>query len=131
MARPEQVADPELRAMLETAHQQMRQGKATDAVKTLSNAYIELLTRKPEMLDETIEPRPGRSMPAVMRWPMLGANLTLESVTAKKPEIQFVRERFSTAEAITYYEYTLESAIAHCGTPEGTVAATRSEANER
>jgi hypothetical protein len=118
MARPEQVVDPDLRAMLETAHQQMRQGKASDAVKTLSTAYLELLKKHPEMLDETIEPLPGRRIPAVMRWPQLGANLTLESVAAKQPEIQFIRERFSTSEAITYYEYTLESAIAHAGASE-------------
>ena len=111
MARPEQVSDPELRGMLEAAHQLMRQGKGSEAVRKLSAAYLRLLAMKPEMLDVMIEPRPGRRMPAVMRWPQLGANLTLESVTAKKPEIEFTRERFSISEAITYYEYTLDSAV--------------------
>ena len=52
-------------------------------------------------------------MPAVMRWPNLGANLKLDSVMAKKPEIEFIRDHFAVSEAITYYEYTLESAINH------------------
>ena len=112
MAKPEQVADPELREMIESAHALMRGGKATDAVKALTRAYLQLLAMKPALLDETIEPRPGRTMPAVMRWPALGANLTIESVLKKQPRIDFIRDRFSVSEAITYYEYTLESAIA-------------------
>jgi hypothetical protein len=112
MPKPEQVADAELRALIESAHAQMRGGKATDAVKTLTTAYLKLLAIKPELLEQTIEPRPGRKMPAVMRWPALGANLTLESVLRKQPHIEFIRDRFSVSEAITYYEYTLESAIA-------------------
>lgn len=111
MPKPEQVADPELRGLIESAHAMMRSGRATDAVKTLTAAYLQLLAIKPELLDETLEPRPGRTVPAVMRWPALGANLTLESVLRKRPQIEFVRDRFSVSEAITYYEYTLESAI--------------------
>ena len=49
-----------------------------------------------------------------MRWPALGANLALDSVLQKQPRIEFIRERFSVSEAITYYEYTLERAI-HAG----------------
>jgi hypothetical protein len=112
MARPEQVSDRELRAQIEKAHAQLRKGDGTGAVRTLADAYLYILEKKPEMLEQTVEMRPGRSMPLVMRWPALGANLTLESVLAKKPRIDFVRERFAVSEAITYYEYTLEAAIA-------------------
>ncbi|MQA00526.1 MAG: hypothetical protein GEU80_14550 [Dehalococcoidia bacterium] len=112
MAKPDQVKDTDLRAQIEKAYAAMRSGNGTEAVKVLSDAYLYLLNKYPEMLDETIEPRPGRKMFAVMRWPMLGANLTLDSVTQKRPQIEFVRERFAVSEAITYYEYTLESAVA-------------------
>ena len=61
---------------------------------------------------QKLEMRPGFSIPAAMRWPALGANLSLASVTAKEPKIEFTREKFAVSEAITYYEYTLESAIA-------------------
>ncbi len=111
MAKPDQIADAELRSRIETAHQQMRKGDGSSAVRTLADAYLYMLAKKPEILDETIEPRPGRTMPAVMRWPALGANLSLPSVLEKKPQIDFVREKFAVSEAITYYEYTLESAI--------------------
>lgn len=111
MPKPEAVQDSALRAQLLEAHQKMRAGDGSGAVRTLADAYLYLLSKKPEMLDEVIEPRPGRSMPAVMRWPQLGANLSLESVQQKRPRIEFTRERFAVSEAITYYEYTLESAI--------------------
>jgi hypothetical protein len=112
MAKPDQVSDPDLRAKIEKAHQQMRSGDGTGAVHTLADAYLYIMEKKPEFLDKKLEMRPGFSIPAVMRWPALGANLSLASVTAKEPKIEFVRERFAVSEAITYYEYTLESAIA-------------------
>lgn len=111
MAKSDQVKDPDLRAQIEKASAAMRSGNGTEAVKVLVDAYLYMLNRHPEMLDETIELRPGRKMPAVMRWPALGANLVMESVAQKRPQIEFVRERFAVSEAITYYEYTLESAI--------------------
>ena len=111
MAKPEQIQDGDLRAQMERAYAHMRAGEGTEAVHVLADAFLYQLTHRPEMLEATIEPRPGRQMPAVMRWPQLGANLTLESVLARKPEIEFVRDHFAVSEAITYYEYTLETAI--------------------
>jgi len=111
MPKHDQVVDEQLRGLLEQAHQDMRTGKGTDAVRTLSDAYVYMLNSHPELMDEQIEPRPGFKMFAVMRWPMLGANLTLQSVQSKQPEIEFKRERFSVSEAITYYEYAVDLAL--------------------
>ncbi len=111
MAKPDQIVDEALRQQVEKAYGLMREGNGTEAVKAITAAYLDLLKLKPEMLEETIEPRPGRKMFAVMRWPALGANLKLDSIQAKKPEIEFIRDRFAVSEAIMYYEYTLESAI--------------------
>ncbi len=113
MPKPEEIENAELRELLLNAHQLMRGGQAAEAVKVLADAYLRLLSLKPEMLSETIQLRPGRQMPAVMRWPALGANLSLESVRAGKPAIEFTRDRFAVSEAMTYYQYTLESAIDH------------------
>ncbi|MGH2633525.1 MAG: hypothetical protein ACRDG3_08955 [Tepidiformaceae bacterium] len=111
MPKPDQVVDPALRTKIEAAHQQMRAGDGTAAVKTLADAYLSMMEMKPSLLDEKVEMRPGVSIPLVMRWPALGANLLLASVHEKKPVIEFSRERFAISEAITYYEFTLESAI--------------------
>ena len=113
MPRPEEIEDLELRELLTRAHRLMLDAKAAEAVRLLADAYLRLLEMKPEMLTETIELRPGREMPAVMRWPALGANLSLASVRAGKPEIEFTRQRFAVSEAMTYYQYALESAIEH------------------
>ncbi len=111
MAKHDQVVDNELRGLLEQAHQDMRNGKGNDAVRELSDAYLYMLKLRPEMLEEQMEPRPGFKMFSVMRWPMLGANLTLESVRAKQPVIEFKRDQFAVSEAITYYEYVVDTAL--------------------
>lgn len=113
MPRPQDIQDPELRERLVRAHEALRARKPDEAVHILADAYLALLRMKPEMLTETVELRPGRKMPAVLRWPALGANLRPESVRAGEPEIEFTRERFATSEAMTYYQYTLESALEH------------------
>lgn len=111
MPTHDQIVDDDLRALIDQAHQDMRNGKGDDAVRTLSDAFLSMLNMKPELLAEQIEPRPGFKMFAVMRWPMLGANLTLESVRAKQPVIEFKRDHFDVSEAITYYEYVVETAL--------------------
>jgi hypothetical protein len=112
MPKHDQIQDEAIRALLATAHQQMRTGKASDAVRSVADAYLAMLSKRPEMMDETIELRPGRTILAVMRWPAFGANLDPQSVVAKAPRIEFTRERFATSEAITYYEYAVEQALA-------------------
>lgn len=111
MPKHDQVVDDELRGLLDQAHQDLRDGKGDDAVRTLSDAYLYMLNKMPSMLDEEIEPRPGFKMFSVMRWPMLGADLTLESVRAKAPVIEFKRDHFAVSEAITYYEYVIDTAL--------------------
>jgi hypothetical protein len=111
MARPEQIRDAELRAAVERAHEAVRRGDGSAAVRKCAEAYLQLLRAKPALMEEMVEPLPGFTMPAVMRWPALGANLSLESVLERSPRIDFARERFAVSEAITYYEYLLETAI--------------------
>lgn len=110
MARPDQVQDAELRAQIEEARRQMRGGDGTSAVHTLASAFLYMCDKKPEMLDAGAASRFGQ-VPMVMRWPALGANLSRESVMARAPAIEFVRDHFAVSEAITYYEFTLDTAV--------------------
>ncbi|HXH22219.1 MAG TPA: hypothetical protein VNN10_09325 [Dehalococcoidia bacterium] len=110
MARPDQIADPELRSQIEAARTQMRSGDGTAAVHTLVDAFLYMLRKRPELLEVGAPGRFGQ-MPVIMRWPNLGANLSRESVMAKAPQIEFVRDHFAVSEAITYYEFTLETAV--------------------
>jgi len=95
---------------LQGAHQMLRQNKPSEAVKELSDIFLAMLDAHPEILDATV-PMRGMQMPVVMRWPALGANLVPESVKERKPRIDFVRDGFALSEAITYYEFTVDTAI--------------------
>ncbi|MCZ6869522.1 MAG: hypothetical protein O7G84_08470 [Gammaproteobacteria bacterium] len=114
MPKPEQINDEKLRTMVADAFQNLRSGDPTGAVHQLSDAIMYLLELKPELKEATVGMRRGgRRMPLLMRWPQLGANWKAGSLQAGKPEIEFIREKFALSEAITYYEFTLETAINH------------------
>lgn len=112
MPRPEDVRDPTIRHFLVRAHAALRAGDATEAVRRSARGFLALLDAHEELMDETMEVEPGVHVPAVMRWPALGADLSLDSVLARRPSIALTRTRFALSEAMTYYEYLLETAVA-------------------
>jgi len=111
MAKPQDVIDAKLQAMMIEAHGLMRANKPTQSVAALTEAFAYLLELKPELIEEQIEPRPGFKMPFLSRWPQLGANWKAGSIESGKPEFEVTRDSFALSEAITYYEFTLETAI--------------------
>jgi hypothetical protein len=110
MAKAADIASEELRGKLETAFAAMRAGNGAEAVHACADAYLRFLELHPEAKSETIAMR-GRQVPKLMRWPALGANMTLESVRAGTPQIEFTRERFSVSEAMTYYQFVLDEIL--------------------
>jgi hypothetical protein len=108
----DRVRDEALRARLGEANRHLRHQRPTDAVRVVSDAFLSMLCQRPELLRKSIQMPNGLTIPLVMRWPMLGANLDPESVQAGTPRIDFVRDRFVLSEAITYYEFTVDTAIA-------------------
>lgn len=111
MPRPDQVQDQQLRELFEQSQQNLRTGKPNEAVNAIVDALFKLLELKPELASEQLEPRPGWKVPFLTRWPQLGANFKEGSLQRHEPEIEFTKERFALSEAITYYEFTLETAI--------------------
>ena len=111
MAKPAEIQNEELRALVQSGYDCMRNRKATEAVRAFSDAFLHLLEIRPGLVHKKVEFRIGREMPFLMRWPALGANLKPGSVRAGKPEIEFLRERFAISEAMTYYQFVLETAI--------------------
>jgi hypothetical protein len=110
VARPADIENVELRAKVEACFAAMRAGKGADAVRAAADAYLRFLELHPEAKAETIAMR-GRSVPRLMRWPALGANMSLESVRTGTPQIEFQRERFSVSEAMTYYQFVLDEIL--------------------
>ena len=112
LARKDQIKDPKLKALIDEAHGLMRRNQPTEAMHGLVAALYRLLELKPELATEQLEPRPGWKMPFLTRWPQYGANWKDGSLDAGKPEIEYVRDRFALSEAITCYEFLLDTAIA-------------------
>ena len=110
MARPSDIKNDELRGMVETAFAAMRAGKGIDAVRACADAYLRYVQVFPEAMKETI-PMRGREISRLMRWPALGANMKPDSVAAGTPAIEFLRERFSISEAMTYYQFVLDEIL--------------------
>jgi len=111
VARQDQIKDAALRELINDAHGLMRRNQPTDAMRSLVAALYRLLEVKPELATEQLEPRPGWKMPFLTRWPQYGANWKTGSLAAGKPEIEFSRDRFALSEAITCYEFLLDTAI--------------------
>ena len=114
MADLSKIEDEALRGRLQEANQHLRNGKAADAVRTLADVFLSMLTPTdgaPSAQGVMVAGRRGRRAPLAMGWPNLGANLIAESLREGKPEIVFTRERFAMSEAMTYYEFTVDAAL--------------------
>ena len=107
MANLDNVKDDGLKARLAEAHSQLRAGKSTEAVHSLADAFLAMLTMRPDLKSATVAGRRG-PMPLVSMWPRLGADLSVEEAG---PKIEFTRDRFAMSEAFTYYEFTVDTAV--------------------
>jgi len=101
----DKINDESLRQAMQDAQAALKGGDYKRVVELTSNAYVELLRRKPELLQG-----PAQFM-SVMFFPRLGAHLQVN--TAGQPEIIWDREKFIFSEAVTYYEYTIDNLIKH------------------
>ncbi len=112
MPKHDRIEHEELRKLVDEAYQAMRKGDGTAAVHKLCESFRRLAQIKPEYGQRSVQMR-ARRMPAALRWPALGANLKPESVRAGDFEFEFTRERFAVSEAMTYYEFTVDTALSH------------------
>ena len=106
MARYDTVEDPEVRTMLERATSDMRAGDPTAAVHACCDAFVRLIALRPELLEANI---PDDEKIHHQQFPRLGANLEVGDDGGGA--IQFDRERFSMSDAITYLDFTTDTAL--------------------
>lgn len=101
----DRIRDPALRESLAAAHASLRAGDYLDVVRRAADAYLELLRRKPELLEE------GGFMARmrIMQFPRLGARLEREE--GKDPVVVWDREKFGFSEAVTYFEFAVDSLV--------------------
>jgi len=98
----DRIQDEKLRETLSGAHQSLRSGNYKDVVQRTADAYLELLRRKPELLEGVM----GRFR--VMMFPRLGARL---EPGEGGPSLQWDRENFAFSEAVTYFEFAVDQLV--------------------
>ena len=105
MARFDDVQDSEVRGLLERATGEMRGGDPTSAVRTCCEAFVRVISMRPELLEANL---PADEKIHHQQFPRLGANLVDAGGAA---EFVFERERFSLSDAITYLDFTTDAAL--------------------
>ena len=95
------IQDEVLKQSLTDAQGELRDGDYASVVHRSSDAYVELLRRKPEML------KGAMGMRHIMFFPRLGAHLIMESDGL--PAVVYDREKFTFSEAVTYWEFAVDS----------------------
>ncbi len=102
-SKVERIQDEALRGSFADAQAALKAGEYKKVVELSSAAYVELLQRKPEMLQGQ------QQFMNVMFFPRLGAHLVVNN--DGQPEIVWDREKFSFSEAVTYFEFTIDRLI--------------------
>jgi hypothetical protein len=101
----ERIKDDELRGSLTKAKASLKSGDHSDVVHRASDAYVALLNRRPELLQGPM------AMRSILFFPRLGARLVQEADGS--PRVVFDREEFTFSEAVTYYEFAIDSLAKH------------------
>jgi hypothetical protein len=101
--KTERIQDEGLRRSLEEAQAALKAGDFKKVVDLSAAAYVELLRRKPEMMQGVAQFR------NIGFFPRLGVHLNITS--DGQPEIVYDRERFIFSEAVTYFEYAVDNIV--------------------
>jgi hypothetical protein len=99
----DRINDDALRDSLATAQASLKSGNFPDVVHRSSDAYVEMLRRDPELMKGPL------GMRRILFYPRLGARLIQESDGS--PAVIYDRETFSFTEAITYFEFAVDSLV--------------------
>lgn len=108
MAKPDQIHDETLRTLVLEARTAYLGGKSTEAVQKSVAALLVLIQQQPDFIQ--LQRAPGVSARVGRVWPALGVKV--EQAEDQPPRAVYDRETFSTSEAITFYEFALESLVA-------------------
>lgn len=99
----ERIKDSALRDSLASAQASLKAGDFADVVHRASDAYAEMLRRDPELMKGPLGLR------RILFFPRLGARLVQEQDGS--PAVIFDRETFTFSEAITYFEFAVDSLV--------------------
>ncbi len=107
MPRPEQVQDEKLRSLLDGARDAYRSGDSTESVHKSVDVLLSVIQLRPDFIQ--MQRTVGTPARAGRVWPALGVKVHLAE--NQTPLAVYDRDLFSKAEAITFYEFALESVV--------------------
>lgn len=107
MAKVEQIQDEKLRALIDQARADYRGGNSTESVHKSVEALLKLIEKQPDFIQ--MQRVQGRPIRAGWVWP--GFGIKVETGENQPPRAVYDRDKFSKAEAITYYEFALEGLV--------------------
>src|SRR5215467_3044391 len=108
MAKPEQIQQEALRTLVAEARTAYLNNQATESVRKSVEALLLLMQQRPDFIQ--LQRTPGVAPRVGRVWPNLG--IKVERPAEQPPHAVYERQTFSTSEAITFYEFALESVIA-------------------
>jgi hypothetical protein len=108
MAKPEQIHNQTLRTLVTEARTAYLGGQATASVQRSVEALLLLMQQRPDFIQ--LQRAPGVAPRVGRVWPGLG--IKVELAQDQLPHAVYERQTFSTSEAITFYEFALESLVA-------------------
>ena len=108
MAKVEQIQDDEIRALVDQARIDYRSGNSTESVHNSVEALLLLMQKKPDFIQMERIPNTPIRMGRV--WPPFGVKV--ETGENQSLRAVYDRDQFSKAEAITFYEFALDSVVA-------------------
>ena len=108
MAKVEQIQDAKLRALIDQARSDYRSGNSTESVHNSVEALLHLIQNKPDFIQMRRDPNTPIRMGRV--WPPFGVKV--ETGENQSPRAVYDRDQYSKAEAITFYEFALDSLVA-------------------
>ena len=107
MARPDQIQDENLRTLLDGARDDYRSGDATASVHKSVEALLSVINLRPDFIQ--MQRVAGTPVRLGRVWPPLGVEV--QFAEDQQPQAVYKRDLFSKAEAITFYEFALESVV--------------------
>ena len=108
MAKIEQIQDDKIRALVDQARSDYRSGNCTESVHNSVEALLLLIEKQPDFIQME---RIGWTRQHFGRvWPPFGVKVEIGE--DQSPRAVYNRDQFSKAEAITFYEFALETLVA-------------------
>ena len=105
MAKPDQVQDPRIRALIVAAREAYLGDRNLECMEKSGEAFLELLRRQPDFMQSG--PFAGNTRRV---FPQLGVTLT--GAESAAPALVYQRQQFSNPDAITFYEYVTDCLVA-------------------